>query len=279
MTSSSLVDQVSELSLNENAVNEISVTEEGNVKTVVEERVDDQGRKIRITRKIRLCKVSHRVPKAVAERRSWPKYGDSADDKPGPNLATTVIGEAVYLKLAMDRNFDQEAAQGGKGVPVVEAKSIVCQYCQGAHWTIKCPYKSTFANARSEREKAERDSKSPEPTNNNNSNTVDGKYVPPSMRGKGDSTENLMSEQKSDAVLRLSNLSEIVTEGDLRTLCSVFGPLARVYVAKDHRTFKCRGFAYVTFESRADAEKALGRLNGHRYGNLILKADWSEPSQ
>ena len=267
--SASLAEKVADLRLEEN---------ESNIKTVVEERIDDQGRRIRITRKIRLCKVSHRVPKAVAERRTWPKYGDSADDKPGPNLATTVIGEAVFLKLAMDRNFDQEAAQGGKGVPVVEAKSIVCQYCQGAHWTIKCPYKSTFATARSEREKAERESKSPEMSANAGPGS-DGKYVPPSMRGKGDSSENLMSEQKSDAVLRLSNLSEIVTEGDLRTLCSVFGPLSRVYVAKDHRTFKCRGFAYVTYESRSDAEKALSRLNGHRYGNLILKADWSEPQQ
>ena len=253
--------------------------EDSSIKTVVEERIDDQGRKVRVTRKIRLCRVEHRVPKAVAERRAWPKYGDSAEDKPGPNLATTIIGEAVFLKLAMNRNFDKEAAQG-QTVPVVDAKSIVCQYCEGGHWTAKCPYKATFASARAEREKAERDGKaSPEPSATAAS-AADGKYVPPSMRGKGgESMENLMSAPKSDAVIRLSNLSDIATEGDLRALCSVFGPLARVYVAKDHRTFRCRGFAYVTFESKSDAERALPRLNGHRYGNLILKADWSEPQQ
>ena len=127
--------------------------EDGNIKTVVEERIDEQGRAVRITRKIRMRRITESVPAVVAERRIWKKYGESSKDRAGPNLATTILGEPVFLKLALDRNFDQEAAQGEKADSVVETKSVVCQYCQGSHWSVRCPYKATFANIKSEREK------------------------------------------------------------------------------------------------------------------------------
>ena len=102
------------------------------------------------------------------------------------------------------------------------------------------------------------------------------------MRGKDApqaTSADSMPVRDSGYALRLSNLSDITTDADIRNLCSRLGNVTRVYVAKEHKTNKCRGFAYVTFELKEDAEKALKRLSGHRYGNLIMKADWSEPQQ
>lgn len=44
--------------------------------------------------------VKSAVKPEVAERKLWRKYGDAANDPPGPNTSTTVVGEAVYLKLS-----------------------------------------------------------------------------------------------------------------------------------------------------------------------------------
>jgi translation initiation factor 3 subunit G len=234
---------------------------DGEVRTAVEERTDEQGRKFRITRRIRMRKIMEKVPLMVAERHRWAKYGDSANDKPGPNMYTTMVGEEVFLNLALDRNFEKEAANKPATSPIAEAKSIVCRYCKGAHWTAKCPYKETFKAAAIQEQPAE------ETAGNKDKG---GKYVPPSLR------EAQADEARgASATIRLSNLEEITTELDIRNLCSSFGSLQRVFVVKDYKTGKCKGSSFVTFDLAKDAEKALARLNGHRYGNLILKAELS----
>lgn len=42
-------------------------------------------------------------------------------------------------------------------------------------------------------------------------------------------------------------------------------------------TGHCKGFAYVHFKFRADAAKAIQKLNGHGYDHLILNVEWSKP--
>lgn len=77
--------------------------------------------------------------------------------------------------------------------------------------------------------------------------------------------------------LRVSNLTEDAEEMDLRELFGTFGRITRVFIAKDHTTGKSRGFGFVTFRDRRDAESALEALNGHGYGYLILKIEWAKP--
>ena len=40
-----------------------------------------------------------RVPKPVAVRKQWAKFGDASGDKRGPDPATTQIAEDVFLTL------------------------------------------------------------------------------------------------------------------------------------------------------------------------------------
>lgn len=40
---------------------------------------------------------------------------------------------------------------------------------------------------------------------------------------------------------------------------------------------KCKGFAYVHFKSKNDAQTAIDILNGHGYDHLILNVEWSKP--
>jgi len=107
---------------------------------------------------------------------------------------------------------------------------------------------------------------------------VPGKYMPPSLRGKGDKGggKGDMAQQQ-EASLRITNLSEDVREGDLQDLFSQFGRLQRTFLSKDPQTHISKGFAFVTYYNREDAQKAINKLNGHGYDNLILQVQWAKP--
>ncbi len=49
-----------------------------------------------------------------------------------------------------------------------------------------------------------------------------------------------------------------------------------IYVAKDKAKNTSKGFAFVTFTSKRDAQIAMDSLNGYGYDHLILKIEWAE---
>jgi translation initiation factor 3 subunit G len=73
----------------------------------------------------------------------------------------------------------------------------------------------------------------------------------------------------------VTNISEDTQENDLRELFGVFGRVARVYVGRDRETGAGKGFAFVSFEDRAVAQKAMEKVNGKGYDSLILSVQWS----
>jgi translation initiation factor 3 subunit G len=102
-------------------------------------------------------------------------------------------------------------------------------------------------------------------------------YVPPSMRaGAGRGAAGGASGNRDDLpTLRVTNISEDTQENDLRELFGIFGRVARVYVGRDRDTGAGKGFAFVSFEERAVAQKAMEKVNGKGYDNLILSVQWS----
>lgn len=107
-----------------------------------------------------------------------------------------------------------------------------------------------------------------------------GKYVPPSMRSgtrsAGESMRGPGGVNRDDLpTLRVTNISEDTQEADLRELFGGFGRVARVYVGRDRETGAGKGFAFVSFEERAHAVKAIEKVHGKGYDNLILSVQWS----
>lgn len=78
--------------------------------------------------------------------------------------------------------------------------------------------------------------------------------------------------------LRVTNLSEDATEEDLWLLFQRFGRISRIFVGRDQETNLCKGFAFVSFEDRAEGEKAMHKINGLPYDHLILACAWSGTS-
>ena len=112
--------------------------------------------------------------------------------------------------------------------------------------------------------------------------TPGGKYVPPSMRGGGRGPGEAMGRpggSRDDLpTLRVTNISEDTQENDLRELFGAFGRIARVYVGRDRETGAGKGFAFVSFEEKSVAQKAMEKMHGRGYDNLILNIQWSRTS-
>ena len=80
--------------------NEVIYDRENNTKMVISYESDD-GEIYKETREYKIQKI--RVPKDVAKRKAWKKFGDSAKDPPGPNPAYTYPGEVVKIQYLTNK--------------------------------------------------------------------------------------------------------------------------------------------------------------------------------
>ncbi len=69
----------------------------GDNKIVTQYQFDDNGKKVKVVRTYKIEKKL--VSKSVARRKALPKFGHSAEDRPGPNPATTVVAEEVLMQV------------------------------------------------------------------------------------------------------------------------------------------------------------------------------------
>jgi RNA recognition motif-containing protein len=73
--------------------------------------------------------------------------------------------------------------------------------------------------------------------------------------------------------LYVGNLPFETSEEELRELFEQHGPTASVRVIMDRETGRSRGFAFVEFESDANAESALQALDGKDMGGRALRVN------
>merc|ERR1719251_668444 len=89
------------------------------------------------------------VPKSVAQRRNWAKFGMSKSDKPGPNPQTTVVAEEIWMNFVANKDENQKDEQDYAMSKMKASMGVVkCRFCKEDHWTTQCPYKDTLAPLR-----------------------------------------------------------------------------------------------------------------------------------
>ncbi|XP_062891950.1 eukaryotic translation initiation factor 3 subunit G isoform X1 [Mobula hypostoma] len=256
----------------------------GNIKTVIEYKIDEDGKKFKIIRTFRI--ETRKASKAVARRKNWKKFGTSEYDPPGPNVATTTVSDDVYMTFITNKEDLNNTEEDDPMAKLKGQKIVSCRICKGDHWTTRCPYKDTLGPMQKELAEqlglttAEKEKGSdPEPVQPAQSKT--GKYVPPSLRdGANRRGESMQTNRRADdnATIRVTNLSEDTRETDLQELFRPFGSISRIYLAKDKNTGQSKGFAFISFHRREDAARAIAGVSGFGYDHLILNVEWAKPS-
>ncbi|KAI5607009.1 eukaryotic translation initiation factor 3 subunit G, partial [Silurus asotus] len=260
-------------------------TVKGNIKTVTEYKIDDDGKKVKIVRTFKI--ETRKASKAVARRKNWKKFGNSEFDQPGPNVATTTVSDDVFMTFISSKEDLNSQDQDEDPMNKLKGQKIVsCRICKGDHWTTRCPYKDTLGPMQKELaeqlglstgEKEKTSGGEPEPAQPVQSKT--GKYVPPSLRdGATRRGESMQPNRRADdnATIRVTNLSEDTRETDLQELFRPFGSISRIYLAKDKNTGQSKGFAFISFHRREDAARAIAGVSGFGYDHLILNVEWAK---
>ncbi|SCU88906.1 LAMI_0D11738g1_1 [Lachancea mirantina] len=249
-------------------------------KTIISFKVEN-GKKYRVTQKVKEIKVTEKVNKSVAQRKQWKKFGAEANSAPGPDYSTTHLGEEVLLRLGTSwKKIEEEEERKAKEAKGGE-KLITCRTCGGNHYTMHCPFKDTLGDT-SGAAAPDTDAAVDEVV----VDTASGRYVPPSRRaGARDPSSNNNLDaykdqrERDDAkTLKIMQLNEHADENTLRfELLFPFGRIPKVVVVRNRETGRSRGIAYVTFETEEIAETALNFLDGRGFMSLILHAEWSKP--
>ncbi|XP_030534536.1 eukaryotic translation initiation factor 3 subunit G [Rhodamnia argentea] len=247
--------------------------DENGIKKVIEYKFNEDGNKVKITTTTRVRKLAKaRLSKSAVERRNWAKFGDAVHEDVGARL-TMVSTEEILLERprAPGTKAEETKASGDSLAQLTKGGAVlmVCRTCgkKGDHWTSRCPYKDLAQPVETFVEKPA----TAEAT------TTKGAYVPPSMRAGAERTGTEMRRRNEENSVRVTNLSEDTREPDLLELFRTFGPVSRVYVAIDQKTGLSRGFGFVNFVNKEDAERAINKLNGYGYDNLILRVEWATP--
>ena len=63
--------------------------------------------------------------------------------------------------------------------------------------------------------------------------------------------------------LKVDNLAFRVTPDDLRPLFEKYGEVGDIYIPRDPYTKESRGFAFVRFHDRRDADDAMYKMDGY----------------
>lgn len=249
--------------------------DEHGIKKVIEYKFKEDGNKVKITTTTRVRKLAKaHLSKSAIERRSWRKFGDAVQEDVGARL-TMVSTEEILLERPRAPGTKQEETKSAGDNPFGQKGAVlmICRTCgkKGDHWTSRCPYKDLATPSESFVDKPPTDGPAAATATNK------GTYVPPSLRAGAERTVTDMRRRNEENSVRVTNLSEDTREADLHELFRPFGQITRVYVAIDQKTGLSRGFGFVNFANREDAERAINKLNGYGYDNLILRVEWATP--
>ncbi|RYO89502.1 hypothetical protein DL764_008572 [Monosporascus ibericus] len=259
-------------------------------RTTITYRINENGQKVKTTRRIRL--VTHRevVNPRVAERKTWGKFGLSEKDSAGPQMDTTSVGENIIFRLST--NWKKDTKDESKDVNAnamkekLKDKTVKCRICNGEHFTARCPYKDTMAPVGAEGAGDVAAGMGDEPSVGGAAVGAagagkKGSYVPPALRGDRAGAGEKMGgskygERDDFATLRVTNVSEMAEEGELRDMFERFGRVTRVFLAKDRDTGLAKGFAFISFADRGDAVKACQKMDGYGFKHLILRVEFAK---
>ena len=294
--------------INKDEIKFPSITESGPDKdgiiTIIEYKINENNQKVKVTKKVKRYIIEKKIYPAVEERKkNWTKFGAALYGNNNVTFVSPVdifmedprkkekkemkpkekcicidqsTRDLVDLVLKMPVNerskeenglidayeqlvkknklngFDKfiinEKSENENIPPVLDSttdnveksKASVCKTCGGGHWKRFCPTTST--------EKIEDDA-------------VDDKHIEDSILSR---------------TVIVSNLNKDTTEENIFELFAPIGQINKLYIAKDFETQASKGYGFVTYLHKKDAEKSIERLNNRGFEHLMLNVNWAK---
>ncbi|CAJ0958736.1 unnamed protein product, partial [Mesorhabditis belari] len=216
------------------------------VKTVTD-MVEEDGKVYKVVTQFKI--VTKKVPRSVAERR-------------GPQVSTTYVAEEVEMQFVRNRAGEQILDVQEEKQQAKTTSREHCRHCKANdHWSTNCPYKEMYQVE----EEVDLNAAPEKPAGPG----APGRYMAPGMRG-GERPDQRRSDENT---CRVTNLPQEVDEQELRELFTRMGRVQRVFIARDKQTNLPKGFAYITYDLRLDAEKAIEKLNGYKYEHMVMHVE------
>jgi len=180
--------------------------------TIITVFINEDGKKVKRTQRIRRSVIKKKENPRVAERRQWAKMGIEAGKPPGPRPDTTTLGENIMFRPAVGFKAggqQEKAPEEDKKADALKKMQIKCRICSGDHFTTKCPFKDTMAPAGEDAAPADMDAAAGETAGGLGAGG--SSYVPPHMRkgGAAATGERMGGKFERDdlATLRVTNVS------------------------------------------------------------------------
>ena len=82
---------------------------------------------------------------------------------------------------------------------------------------------------------------------------------------------------KMEIRIYVGNLNKATTEAEISTLFAQAGAVSLVEVVKDRDSGASKGFAFVTMNDQAEADKAIAMFNAYSLANNELKVNVAKP--
>jgi translation initiation factor 3 subunit G len=190
---------------------QVSKNKDG-TETVVTIFINEDGKKVKRTQRIRRTVVKKKENPRVAERRAWKKIGDEAGKPAGPG-DTTTLGENIMFKPTVGfkaGGVQEKAPEDDKKADALKKMQIKCRICSGDHFTTKCPFKDTMAPAGEDAAPADMAAAEGGAEAAGGLGGASGGYVPPHLRkgGAGTTGERMGGKFERDdlATLRVTNV-------------------------------------------------------------------------
>lgn len=232
---------------------------------------EQDGVRYRVTKQVREYKVT-RPFTMVDHRATWKPFGDSVNaEKDLFATEATVVLELGEVDPLEKQCRDEVARMWGD----VERQTVTVKDPNLARYaaTAKAKAAEDAANA------AKAAAASPAASPNTDGK---GKTWGQAQKDKRDTAKAVelskdSGEKLAKNVVRISNLSDMINEIELRRL---FGeennlpPIQRLFIAVDKETNQRRGFAYITYKSDADGERVVNKMNPTKFKNTVLKVDF-----
>eukprot|EP01061_Rhynchopus_euleeides_P034103 TRINITY_DN57802_c0_g1_i1.p2 TRINITY_DN57802_c0_g1~~TRINITY_DN57802_c0_g1_i1.p2 ORF type:complete len:274 (+),score=110.05 TRINITY_DN57802_c0_g1_i1:117-938(+) len=221
---------------------------------MVSEIVSKDGGKFKVTKHIKTVTRKRKIYTAAEERQKrWVKFGKAAE---GNQSDLTVVCELSRLELGKKEELSKNRVES-------EIQKMVQKVSNAAQGNVYAASKRSSEETTADGDK---------------SKTT---YVPPGGRvgGAGETADGGRPPRDDSATVRITNLSEDISDDDLRGLFHKYGHITRSYIAVDRATKERRGFAFITYKTKEEAAEAIKHLDRHALCHVILEVGWARPQK